>query len=580
MQAISDEKINEIRNAADIVSIISSYIPLKAQGKNYFGVCPFHDDHKPSMSVSKDRQLFKCFVCNKGGNVFTFVKDYENISYIEAVVKVANMVGIPITYTPLKKSDDKYKLEYEIMDFATNIFQNNLNSKEGIKAKEYLNERNITNDIIKEFKIGYALNESNYLYNVLNKKNYALDTLDELGLIKKDGITGYDRFQNRIMIPLTNLEGKTVGFTGRIFNGEDSAKYINTKETSIYKKGHLIFNYFNALPYIREAKSAILVEGNMDAIRMYSSGVKNVLALMGTSITKEQIEILKKLRVPITLMLDNDNAGELATNTVGDELTRDNVPINVVRLKKAKDPDEYIVNFGVEAFLDTIKNKVDYLDYKLEYLKNNKNLSNTLELVSYIKDVLKLIDGKDNLTKEIILKKISADYNIDYELLKKEITFTEEKPLPKNVKPTKKDKYTTCVYNIFYYLMSDSKYMKIFNQRLGFLKEPKERKLLTEIEYYINIYGKITLADFINYAENEEEIKELVKNIIENVSLNDLDDEIFNEYLNKLNSLLTKENIRKIKETINTSKDVLEQIDNLNKQINLKNSLLNKNEEV
>ena len=165
MQTISEEKINEIRNSADIVSIISNYIPLKLQGKNYFGVCPFHDDHKPSMSVSKDRQLFKCFVCNKGGNVFTFVKDYENISYLEAVSKVADMVGIPLSFTPIRKNDGKYKLEYEIMNYTTSIYQNNLNSKEGIKAKEYLAKRNITPDIIKEFKIGYALNKNNYLAN-------------------------------------------------------------------------------------------------------------------------------------------------------------------------------------------------------------------------------------------------------------------------------------------------------------------------------------------------------------------------------------------------------------------------------
>ena len=158
MQIVSEEKINDIRNSADIVSIISDYIPLKMQGKNYFGVCPFHDDHSPSMSVSKERQLFKCFVCNKGGNVFTFVKEYENISYIEAVKKVADRVGIPLDFVPVVNHNNKFKIEYEIMDFATKIFQNNLNSKEGVKAKEYLENRNITDDIIKDFKIGLSLN--------------------------------------------------------------------------------------------------------------------------------------------------------------------------------------------------------------------------------------------------------------------------------------------------------------------------------------------------------------------------------------------------------------------------------------
>ncbi len=578
MQTISEEKINEIRNSADIVSIISNYIPLKLQGKNYFGVCPFHDDHKPSMSVSKDRQLFKCFVCNKGGNVFTFVKDYENISYLEAVSKVADMVGIPLSFTPIRKNDGKYKLEYEIMNYTTSIYQNNLNSKEGIKAKEYLAKRNITPDIIKEFKIGYALNKNNYLANALNKKGYSNEKLSLLGLINIDGINTYDTFQNRIMIPLTNLDGETVGFTGRIFNGEDTAKYINTKETVIYKKGNLIFNYHNALPHIKTEKSAIVVEGNMDAIRMYSSGVKNVLALMGTAITKEQIDILKRLRVPIILMLDNDNAGEIATNNIGDELIKNNVLVKVVRLTRAKDPDEYIVSFGIDAFKDTIKNSLNYLDYKLEYLKKDKNLDNTMELVNYIKEVLNSIKEADNLTKEIILKRISNEYHIDYENLKKEVSFKEESKEDNKIVSSnpvsKRNKYQACVYNILYYIMSDSKYLKIFNKKLGFLKNEEERNLINEIEYYINLHGKINIADFISYAESIDTIKDLVTNIISNVNLDELNDEVFLEYIASLNKLLNKENMQNIKNKINNSRDINEQMENINKQIDLKKKML------
>ena len=227
-----------------------------------------------------------------------------------------------------------------------------------------------------------------------------------------------------------NLEGQVVGYTGRIFNGEDSAKYINTKETKIYKKGNIIFNYYNAKNHIRNEKSVILVEGNMDAIRVYSSGIYNVLALMGTSITKEQIDILKKLRVPVILMLDNDNAGALATINVGSELEKANIVVKVVRLEGAKDPDEYIIKYGVDKFKDTIINSINYFDYKLKYLKENKNLNNTEELVNYIKSVIKMLDKEDNLTKEITLKKLSNEYNIDYDTLKKEVTFKEEVKIP------------------------------------------------------------------------------------------------------------------------------------------------------
>jgi len=559
MQLISEDKINDIRNSADIVSIVSDYIPLKMQGKNYFGICPFHDDHSPSMSVSKERQLFKCFVCNKGGNVFTFVKEYENISYIEAVKKVADKVGIPLDYVPTTRINEKFKLEYEIMDFATKIFQNNLNSKEGTKAKEYLEKRNITEEIIKDFKIGLSLNDNTYLYNVLIKKQYDIHKLDELGLITKDGLSGYDKFVNRIMIPICNLEGNVVGYTGRIFNGENTAKYINTKETSIYKKGNILFNYHNAKNYIREAKCAILVEGNMDAIRMYSSGVRNVLALMGTAITKEQIEILKKLRVPIILMLDSDNAGELATLNIGNELIKNNIETKVVRLSGAKDPDEYIVQNGIEAFKDVIKNSLNYFDYKLNVLKENKNLNNTEELVIYVKSVLKMLDNADNLTKEITLKKLSEEYHIDYEVLKQEITFDEEK----EIKPTKvisidvgKDKYTKCVKKLLYYMMSDSKFIKIFNSKLGFLKNLEERNLVREIEYYIKKYGKINLADFISYAENDINIKDLVNNISGTVNFEELEEKTFIEYINAIKGILNREEIEKLKNQMKLETDI------------------------
>lgn len=574
MQLISEDKINDIRNSADIVSIISDYIPLKMQGKNYFGVCPFHDDHSPSMSVSKERQLFKCFVCNKGGNVFTFVKDYENISYIEAVKKVADKVGIPIDFVPTKKQDSKYKTEYDIMEFTTKILQNNLNSKEGIKAKEYLEKRNITDEIIKDFRIGYSLNDNTYLYNVLAKKEYDVNILEELGLITKDGISGYDKFVNRIMIPICNLEGNVVGFTGRIFNNEDTAKYINTKETSIYKKGNILFNYHNAKNYIRENKCAILVEGNMDAIRMYSSGIRNVLALMGTAMTKEQVNILKKLRVPIILMLDSDNAGELATVNIGNELIKNNIETKIVRLNGAKDPDEYIVKFGVEAFNDAIKHSLNYFDYKLNYLKENKNLNNTEELINYVKSVLKMLDDADNLTKEITIKKLSDEYNIDYEVLKKELTFDEVK---EEIKPVLrvdtsvgKNKYKICVNKILYYMMSDAKYLKIFNTKLGFLKNQEERNLVREIEYYIEKYGKINLADFISYVEFDNNIKDLVNNISGSIDFEDLEEKVFVEYINAIKDILNKEEIKKLKEELKKETDINKQVDISKKILELK----------
>lgn len=569
MKAISDEKINEIRNSADIVSIISDYIPLKLHGKNYFGICPFHDDHSPSMSVSPDRQLFKCFVCNKGGNVFTFIKDYENISYIEAVKRVADKIGIPLSIDTYSNKITKFNHEYEIMDYATKIFQNNLYSKEGSKAREYLKERNITENIIKDFKIGLALENRTHLRDSLKNK-YDINELDELGLITKDGINSYDKFYNRIMIPLTNEDNKVVGYTGRIYNGEtDTAKYVNTMETKIYKKGHILFNYYNAKPFIREEKKAIIVEGNMDAIRMYSSGVKNVLALMGTVITDDQINMLKKLRVPIILMLDNDNAGSLATINVGDVLIKNELQVLVVRLEGAKDPDEYIVKYGIDKFNETIKNAMNYFDYKMIYLKQNKNLNNTEELVSYVKDVLKMVKDEDNLTKEITLQKLSKEYGLEYDVLKGEAEFKEEKVQKKEIKEIpikeKKDTYKLCVDKIFYYMMNDSKYVSIFNNRLGYLKNKEERYLIGEIEHFIKIYGKINLADFITYAENDDKIRDFVNIISSSVYEDELSEQTFIEYINRIKTILNKEEIDNIKKELRNTIDAKKQEELLKK---------------
>lgn len=563
MEPISEGKIKEISEAADIVSIISNYIPLKPQGKNYFGVCPFHDDHSPSMSVSRERQLFKCFVCNKGGNVFTFVKDYENITFPEAVKRVADIVGIPFTISDNVKHEKKFKHEFEIMNFATKVFQNSLNSKEGASARAYLQERSITDEIIKDFQIGLAINDTTYLYNALTKKNYEATLLEELGLINKDGLKGYDKFVNRIMIPITNLDGDVVGYTGRIFNGEDSAKYINSKETIIYKKGSILFNYYNAKNYIRDEKSVILVEGNMDAIRMYSSGFKNVLALMGTAMTKEQVDILKKLRVPVILMLDNDNAGLLATLNIGEELVKNNIDVKVVRLSMAKDPDEYIVKFGVKALSDVIKHSLNYFDFKLAHLKENRNLSNTDELVLYVKEVLKMISDSDNLTKEITLKKLSDEYNLSYEMLKKELSFSETLSSPKIVENVsqvkKKSRYDRYVERLLYYMMSDYKYVTIYNNRLGFLKNKIERDFVRKIEQYGKNYGKISFADFLNHIESDINYSDLVNNIKSTIDFGELTEEEFMQCINGIKEIYAKEKIDKLKMQTRDESDINKQ---------------------
>ena len=569
MAFISEKVVENIRVNTNIVDIISGYVPLTLKGKNYFGVCPFHDDHSPSMSVSTTKQIYKCFSCGAVGNVFTFVKDIENVSFLEAVKIVADKTGVNLDID-LKQDIKvfKNKEEYEIMDLAMKYFQNNLNTDKGEFAKSYLKDRALNEQAIKDFDIGLALKEYDTLYKLLIKKGYSIKTITDLGLINKNGVDIYDTFINRIIFPIHNLEGQAIGFTGRIYNNEKNmAKYFNSKESPIFKKGDILFNYHRAKDTIRINKKVILVEGNMDAIRVYSSGIKNVVALMGTAITNEQINILKKLRAEVILLLDNDSAGELATYNVGQLLEKANIPVSVVRLSGAKDPDEYIIKNGVEALEDNINHRINFMEFKLLYLKQNKNLENTEDLVKYIKEVLESIkDIKDELTKELMLKKISEEYKISLDTLEKELNniskteiITKEK-VEIEEKPKTKNRYEQAANNILYYMMNDASYIKSFMKQLGFFETKLHRGISNIIIYYYEKNKTISLAEFISYISNNNELYDEIMEIINNNSDMELNDSFFLENVNAVKKAGIDAEIKRIKKELKEELDISKKV--------------------
>lgn len=561
MAYISEEELNNIRSNADIVDVISDYLDLKQRGRNYVAVCPFHDDHSPSLVVSRERQMFTCFTCKTSGNVFSFVMKYENVTFPEAVQIVAKKIGYTLKgdFSNFQKS--KYKKEYEIMDFTTKYYSNNINTTSGINALKYLENRGITKDIIKEFNIGLALDKRDDLYNILLKKNYSLQDLSDLGLVNKINLNVYDTFINRIMIPIENLQGNVVGFTGRIYNGEeDTAKYLNTKETKIFKKGSILFNYHNARNAIRETKTVVVVEGNMDAITLSAKGIKNVVALMGVAMSQVQIDTLKKLNVPIILMLDNDAAGLDATLKNGELLRKAGIDTRVVRLSGAKDPDEYIRAKGVDALKDNIKHAISFLDFLLEYLKQDLDLNNITDLKKYINSIISHINYEDDLTKQLIISKISKDYLIDEQILigelninpKKEVVKKEEK---REVIP-KVSKYHKAVSKILYMMMLDNKYITIYKNKLGYFKEKIERVVASEIVYYNSEHGNINIADFITYITNNEELSNYVSNIIsENKNTIESVSE-FNDCVDAVLKILKKDEMDELVEKIKKELDM------------------------
>lgn len=563
MAYINEEEINTIRSNADIVEIIGDYLELKQKGRNYVAICPFHDDHTPSLVVSKERQIFNCFTCKTGGNVFSFVMKYENVSFPEAIKIVAKKIGYNLKSNYDDVVESKYKKEYEIMNFAAKYYMNNINSKEGLEARKYLDKRGITSEIIKEFNIGLATDKPSDLYNILNKKNYSLDELDKLGLVNKYNLDVFDTFQNRIIIPIEDIKGQIVGFTGRIYHNEkDIAKYINTKETIIFKKGNILFNFHNAKNYIREKKQAILVEGNMDAIKLSAKGIKNVIALMGVALSKEQIIILKKLNVPIILMLDNDSAGLNATFKNGELLRKNGIEVLVVRLKDAKDPDEYIETKGVNALIDNINHANNYIDFLLESLKNGLDLNNINDLKKYINSIILSINNEDDLTKELIISKISKEYQIDEKILKQNINIKQikQKEDKKEERKPKISKYQKAVSKILYMMMLDNKYITIYKNRLGYFKEKKEREVASEIIYY-NSKNDINIADFLTYILNNEELSEFIDNILgENENTKDSIEE-FNNCIEVVLKILKEDEIEKLKVEIKNELDINKKVE-------------------
>ncbi len=564
MAYIDENKINEIRNSVNIVDVVKDYVPLTSKGKNFFGVCPFHEDHAPSMSVSSDKQIYRCFSCGAAGNVFTFVQNYENVSFLEAVAIVARKAGINFEYTTEKKDNINKNLVvyYNILKDASKYFQNYLNTKDGEEALKYLKSRNFSNDIIKEFEFGLSP-KNNMLYSFLSKKEYKDADIEKTSLISLEKYT-HDVFNDRIMIPIHDLEGNVLGFTGRIYKDSNNPKYINSKESEIFKKGKVLFNFHRAKNHVRNAHELIIVEGNMDALKMYASGFKNVIALMGTALTSDQVDAIKKLRCKVILMMDNDSAGKLGMYQNGNILVKSGIVPEIVLLSGAKDPDEYLNKYGVEKFENLIKNPLSFLNYKLEYFKENLNLDDVTDLSKYIKLVINdLKNETDKILIEVTLKKLAKDYNLDYSNLASNFAGEEkEQKIEKN--PEEKTvslKIDEAVANIILGMISNGKYIKLFIKQLGFLPEKWQRNIVSEIRYYYEQNNTINIADFITYLSDKVEMQSIIIDIVSKYGDLDINDELFGEYIKAEKKMLLNKEIKEIKTKIKNEKDVNKKIE-------------------
>ncbi len=558
---MNNELANEIRSKCDIVDIIGERIPLVARGKNFFGVCPFHDDSNPSMCVSREKQIYTCFSCHATGNVFTFLMNYEHMDFRETLRYLGEKVGVDVSSVHIAKKNTKFDPFYDAYSFSLKYFQNNLLSKVGVDARNYLAKRNIDDSVIKEFEIGLSLDTSDDLTKLLTSKKYDLASLNQIGLSSD----ARDVYIDRIMFPLYDLTGRVVGFSGRIYKDNGLNKYLNTKETPIFKKGQLLYHYHIAKEECRLKKSVIVMEGFMDVIRASTIGVRNTVALMGTALTHEQLQLLKRLSNNIILCLDGDDPGVHATLSIGDMLLEEGLEPKVLVLPNPDDPDSFILNQGKDKFLGLLDSAVTFNDFKLRKLKESVDFRSEEETAKYINQVLvEAAKVQDPIRVEIMLKKLAKEFDLSYNTL--EMRFREiEKPKPKTPKVVvtyqkkKKTKYEKAMEQILYFMLNNDWVISQFEKERFIFPNEESRLLASEIVYYYTTYGNINIPDFYTYVQDKEEVVNFLNDILaSNYIESTTKDDLF-EYFGVIREYSRTQEIKRLTKSLQKEVDPIEQ---------------------
>lgn len=575
MEKIPYDVILDIKSKVNIVDVISEYLPVEQKGKNYFAICPFHDDHNPSMSISPEKQIYTCFVCGASGNVFNFVANYEKVSFVSAVKKVAQKAGIKLDINvkdDYKPKDTKYDKYYKMFDITNKYYQNNIKSVYGKKAIEYLHNRKIDDDVINEFEIGLSMNDNN-VSKLLEKKGYDVNELIDIGLCGKKDNFIYDIFRNRIMFPLYNLDGKPVGFSGRIYNGEKDSKYVNSKESIIFKKGNLLYNYHRALSHAREKHQIIVVEGFMDVIRLYTIGIKNVVATMGTAITKEHANLLMKLSKNIVLCFDGDKAGEKATISALDALEKIGITPKIIRLEDDLDPDDYIIKKGSDAYLTHLNNPMSSVVFKINIDKSKTNFNDYNEISTYLKNVSKELEKiDDKVVYELTVNKLSKETGVSCDTINdmvKSIPKNEVKVITKRTS-LKKDKYQKAEEYLVHYMLRNVDAVLIYQNNVSYLNDPILSKIAMQILEFYEINRYINITDFTVFLEDKIDLIEKSL-IIDDLSLPDeVNTDILMDYVKTIDEGILKREIEKTKKQIKEEMNVAKKISLTEKLRNLK----------
>jgi DNA primase len=499
------------------------YLPLQKKGRNYVTVCPFHDDTNPSMSISSEKQIYMCFVCHNGGNVFTFLKNYLKVSYIEAVKKVAEIGHVDISEYQIvsepKPVNQKLEPLYKMHDEASKIYSHYLQTKSGLPAKEYLLRRDIHEDVIETFQIGYALPQS-ILVKAFSNMGYSLLEMVKSGLVLETS-QGYDRFTDRIMFPLHDQDGHVVGFSGRIFKAnKDEAKYMNSPESDIFIKGEVLYNYHRVKESTRKAGYIIICEGFMDVIAFHRSGIENVVAIMGTALTSGHVKALHRLTKVVHLCLDGDNAGKQATLKCLEILEKQNFEVRVITLPEGSDPDELLKEKGEQGLQAIAKQTRMPIAFKMDYYYEQTNMQNYEDKKAYLErmitDISRLNDEIDReYYVEILENKSGFSRQTIYSLLAKSTKQTTFMPQPETITYVKNkqliNKYIKAEQSLLYYMLEEREVSRRYEKNLGFMFDNIYNIIATYIVDYYRQNFVLEVADLVSGIEDEK----IVQNIID-----------------------------------------------------------------
>ena len=422
MLRYSDEIIEEIRQNNDVVDIISQYVHLTRKGRNYFGLCPFHNEKSPSFSVSPDRQIFHCFGCGVGGNVYTFLMKIEGITFKEALEQLAERANIQLPTLTSGADTAKEELKakvYKVNEFTAEFYHQNLYKPNAKIAQEYVKKRKLNQETLEAYKIGFS-GKFDELYKALKQQGFGEKEILESGLVNKnDNGTYIDRYRNRLMFPICDARGKVIAFGGRVLD-DSKPKYINSPENIVYSKGRHLFGLNVAKKY--SSKKLLIVEGYMDVISLHQRGIENVVGALGTALTEQQGWLLRKSTEQVILGFDADGAGQTAVARSMEILQNMGCDMRVLQIEGAKDPDEFIVKFGEGRFKLAMENAISLVEFKVKNLRKDINLENAADKIKFLNEIAKILAKVENtIEREIYIEKIAKGYNISKEAIFAEV---------------------------------------------------------------------------------------------------------------------------------------------------------------